>query len=230
MITALHFGRWRLARLREDTSGLALIEFAFSLPLLLSLILTGAELTNYATTRMRISQVALHLADHASRLGEGSPLVAKQITEANLNDVLTGADLQAGELKIYENGRVILSSLQPVADPNPTNLYRIAWQRCRGITSYTPQYGRAGDTNLPGMGRAGALVTAPPSGQTMFVEVRYRYRPLIRVGALQSLDIAAIAAMPVRDRRDTSDDSDLGSASLHPNGIYKVAGVTASTC
>ncbi len=45
-----------------DSSGLAMIEFAASLPFILLISLTGAELTNYATTKMRVSQVALQLA------------------------------------------------------------------------------------------------------------------------------------------------------------------------
>ena len=55
------FGAGR--RLRQDTSGLALLEFAFILPVVLTMSLTGAELTNYITTKMRVGQLALQLAD-----------------------------------------------------------------------------------------------------------------------------------------------------------------------
>ena len=67
------FYRFRSAftGLRENCSGLAMVEFAAVLPFGLILCLTGAELTNYATTRMRISQLALHVADHVSRIGNG---------------------------------------------------------------------------------------------------------------------------------------------------------------
>ena len=48
-----------LQRLRRDTRGLALVEFAFSAPLLLLLILGGIELVNYALAHMRVNQIAL---------------------------------------------------------------------------------------------------------------------------------------------------------------------------
>ena len=111
------------ARLRDDKSGLALLEFAFSLPIFLAMALTGAELTNYVTTRMRVSQIALQLADNAARIGSGAPIASKTITEADVNDLLTGAGLQAGELNLYANGRVIISSLEP--DTAHANKYTI---------------------------------------------------------------------------------------------------------
>jgi len=218
---------FRAARLLgRDASGLALLEFAFSLPVLLTLSLTGAELTNYVVTRMRLSQVALHIADNAARIGSGSQLEAKKIDEAQINDLLTGADLQAGELGLFTNGRVILSSLEPVESPNTNDRYVIRWQRCKGAkTSWGSSYGTAGTTPIPGgIGPSGRKVTAPDYGVTMFVEVRYQYKPLIKTALSPSVEMKEIASMMVRDRRDTS------SGTGHPNGVYAVAGVTPSTC
>ncbi len=165
---------------RSATRGVALLEFALSLPILLTLSLTGAELTNYITTRMRISQIALHLADNAARIGAGSQLAAKTITETDINDLFTGANLQSGELALNTNGRVILSSLEPVANPNTTSRYRIRWQRCKGSkTTHASTYGVSGATNLTGMGPTGRQATAPDNGATMFVEVYYVYQPLV---------------------------------------------------
>jgi hypothetical protein len=209
--------RATLARLSRDRSGVALIEFAFAAPILLMVTLTASELTNYAVTKMRVSQIALHIADHAARMGEGSPLQAKQISETQINDMFTGAGLQAGKLDLYDRGRVILSSLEPKDNPNSGGLYKITWQRCRGSAAGNSSYGRAGDTDLAGMGRAGHLVTAPDGGATIFAEVQYRYRPIIDVGLVTSLDMKEIAAMPVRDRRDTTQ-------------VYNNEGATASTC
>ncbi len=191
----------------RDVRGVALIEFAYSLPILVSLGLGGTELTNYITTKMRVSQVALHLADHASRAGVGDPLAPKDLREIDINDVLTGAGLQGGNLDIYTQGRVILSSLEPMANPNPTpKKFKIAWQRCRGAKAYTSTYGVAGARNLVGMGPAGRQVTAPDDGGTMFVEVSYTYRPLFLTSisdeVIPSLNITSIATMPVRDRRN----------------------------
>lgn len=220
-------------RLASDRRGLALLEFAFILPLFLLLTLTGIELLNYITTRMRISQVALQLADNAARIGSGSQLQAKTISETDINDLLVGAELQAGELDLYKRGRVIISSLEPMTSPNPTGLYKIAWQRCRGDKPYDSPHDNTLVGISGGIGPVGQRVTAPDYGVTMFVDVYYEYRPLISLSRIfpnANGQIKEFASMMVRDRRDTSDDSLLGPLATHPKGVYKVAGVTPSAC
>ena len=206
-------------RLRADTRGLALLEFAFVLPILVLMSLTGAELTNYITVKMRMSQLALQIADDAGRMGSGSQLAAKSITETDINDLFIGANLQSGELSLQTNGRVVLSSLEPMANPNTTSKYKIRWQRCYGAkTTYTPAYGTAGQTNLTGMGPAGRQVGAQDDNATMFVEVYYVYQPLIGLGTrAPSSNFTEIASMAVRDRRDMTQ-------------IYNTAGATIASC
>ncbi|AQR73203.1 TadE/TadG family type IV pilus assembly protein [Sphingomonas sp. LM7] len=220
------------ARLRQDQSGLAMLEFAFILPIFLTMALTGAELTQYITTRMRISQIALQLADNAARIGSGAPIASKTITEADINDLLTGAGMQASELNLQANGRVIISSLEP--DTAHAGKYLIRWQRCWGSAAHASSYGLAGADNLTGIG-PGNKAVPPPNGVVMFAEVYYKYTPLIKTSLAPSADMVETASMMVRDRRDTSDDTKLANGSnnpnpQHPNGIYKVSGVTASTC
>jgi Flp pilus assembly protein TadG len=207
----------RLSTLGRDTSGAALLEFAFTLPLLLTMGLTGAEITNYIITKMRVSQIALHLADNAARIGAGSQLQAKTINEADINDLFTGAQLQSGELDLTANGRVILSSVEP-STVNTANS-RIRWQRCFGAkTSHASTYGTvANKTNVTGIGPTGRQVSAPASGVTMFVEVYYEYKPLIKTSLSPSTNMTEIASMMVRDRRDLSQ-------------IYNVEGATKALC
>ena len=215
-----------LARLRGETSGLALMEFAFSLPILLTMSLTGAELTNYITTRMRVSQVALQLSDNAARMGVGSQITAKSIREIDINDIFTGAQLQAGELDLQNRSRIILSDLEPMANPNPTNKYKIGWQRCYGAkTGHTSSYGTAGQTNLSGIGPAGSQAVAQIDNATMFVEVYYVYKPIIGLGGLApSTTMIEVASMAVRDRRD------LSTGTGHPQGVYNNENVPVSSC
>ena len=52
--------------------------FALMLPVFMTLSMTGAELTNYITTKMRISQLALQLADDAARIGTGCQSLPKR--------------------------------------------------------------------------------------------------------------------------------------------------------
>lgn len=208
----------RFRAFRRDARGVAMLEFALSLPILLTMALTGAELTNYITTKMRISQIALHLADNAARMGDGSQLQAKTISETDINDVLTGAGLQSGEMGLYTYGRVILSDLEPIANPNTTGKYKIVWQRCSGAkTSHASTYGTAGQTNLNGMGPTGRQTIAADGGATMFVEVYYEYQPLVKTSLSPTTNFTEVASMMVRDTRDLTQ-------------IYNTEHATASSC
>ena len=210
------------ARLGDDLRGLAMLEFAFSLPIFLTMSLAGAELTNYIVTRMRVSQIALQVADNAARIGSGSQLEAKKISEADINDLLTGSAIQSGELGLMAHGRVIISSLEP--DPDHAGKFKIRWQRCAGAkTDHVSRYGEEDDDNLTGIGPA-PQITAPDDGVTMFVEVYLEYQPLIKTSLSPSSSMQETASMMVRDRRDTSDGT------RHPKGVYIVDGVAASTC
>ena len=196
-----------MATLRAATSGVALLEFALVLPLILTMALAGAELTNFITTKMRVSQLALQLADNGARMGSGSQLQAKTISETDINDLFIGAQRQSSELDLNANGRVILSDLEPTASPNTAATYKIGWQRCYGLkTSHASTYGTyntASGRNLTGIGPAGRKVTAQDNNATMFVEVFYTYKPLIVFDDfIPATSITEIASMAVRDRRD----------------------------
>lgn len=224
-------------KLRRDDRGLALIEFAYVTPILLMLMTCGAELANYAITSMRLSALALQVADNAARIGEGDPMSSKKISEAQVNDLLQGAMAQGGSLRIngtyaqkQANGstatrnkaRIIISSLEP--DLSNAGKSYIHWQRCYGqATAYTPQYGVQGANNLSGMGPAGRQVEAPPNTAMIFVEVYYDYEPLFPLlrpgmfGIMNYRKMSSVAAMMVRDDRDLAQ-------------LYNNEAVTASTC
>lgn len=192
----------RLIRRLHDTSGVAMTEFALGAPLLLMAGLWGAESANYALVNMRMSQLAIQLADNASRVGDTSTLQNRKIYEADINDVLYGAQLQAGELDLYGRGRVIISSLQ--VDEETDNQF-IKWQRCRGVMEAGSSYGDEGDGldgSLTGMGPVGAEVFAQPNDAVIFVELIYSYRPLVSDRFIGSHEIRAIASFTVRDKRD----------------------------
>ena len=197
----------RIRKLLFDTSGVAMIEFAFIGPIILLLGLVGIEMANLATTHMRISQAAMHVADNASRIGDRDQLAAQRIFESDINDVFVGVGLQAGErIGLLENGRVIISSLERNAEGGQT----IRWQRCMGIKEADSEFGPQGTgatgTDFPGMGRAGQEVTAAPGQAVMFVEVIYDYQPILDNSFTQPYitppEIRTTAAFTVRGSRD----------------------------
>ena len=204
--------------LRDDRSGLAMIEFAYSLPLLSVMIMTGGELTNFTSVRMRISQVVIHVADNAARMGSGSLLSVKTISETQINDLFTGANLQGGKLNLLANGRMILSSLQDHDNGVPLK-YGLKWARCRGAKNPTWAYSENSPSwgAIDGWGPTGSQVTAPSGGATMVVEIFYTYQPIISAKVAPKTTMTEIAAMTVRDNRDLTT-------------IYNTEGATASSC
>lgn len=206
----------RLRRLARDRSGAALIEFALGMPLLLTAGLYGIELTNFALVNQRVSQIALQLADNASRVGLMSGQATVQLREADMNDVLQAVRLQGVDLGLATRGRITVSSLEH----DGTN-QRIHWQRCLGLkagTGWDSSYGTtdtadgtstaaadAGTLAPDGMGEEGAKVNAPENSGVMFVEINYEYEPLVGEGWFTSTRrIHHIASFVVRDRRDFS--------------------------
>lgn len=210
-------------RLRRSTSGLALIEFALSLPPMLALGVYGLETTNYALTQLKVSQIALNLADTASRTGVGAQLSMSQLREFDVNDILQGVRIQGQGIQLTTQGRIILSSLENIQQSYDTAgpVQRIHWQRCLGKQSgpgYDSSYGststaagsdnkvgNAGITVPNGIGdNPASMVTAPAGAGVMFVEINYQYKPLITSFFLGTPRIHYIASFIVRDRRDFS--------------------------
>lgn len=144
-----------LRQLRDDRSGLAIIEFAISLPFFLTLSIGGFEMANYAQTLMKLNQITIHTADSAARMGEGDILAAQEISEAQINDVFAGTiregetllldgeheykDPSTDEVTLRGNARIILSSFEEAANFDPDDpKYRIRWQRCIGSAITDP--------------------------------------------------------------------------------------------
>lgn len=192
--------RRTIRRLLRHRSGVAMTEFALGAPFLLMAGLWGTELANYALINMKIGQLAVHIADNASRVGDTSTLQNRRIYESDINDLIVGAQLQAGDIGLYNNGRVIISSLEVNADGEQY----IHWQRCRGARNVPSTYGDEGDVLTNGMGPEGEEVMAQEGDGVVFVEVRYTYQPLIANRFITNREIRSLASFTVRDSRDLS--------------------------
>ena len=162
-------------RLLRSRSGVAMTEFALGAPLLLTAGLWGTESANFAMVNMKVSQLAEHIADNASRVGDTSTLQNRKVYEGDINDVFYGSELQAGPLALYEHGRVIISSLEvTVAAAGGEGDQYIHWQRCRGAAQYSSSFGQEGDglvIKIDGMGPPGEEVYAQPGQAVIFVEL-----------------------------------------------------------
>lgn len=218
---ALHFA----GSLRDCRSGVAFLEFAFALPVVLALGLIGLETANYAMANLRVSNIAMLTADNAAR-------VRDSIDEGDVTELLTGAKMSGSNINFAANGRIILTDLEPTSTGGKQ---WVRWQRCDGALNYTST-----NTALRPLTSAGAAITngteiygtdrttvsTAPSSETkatmtsvgtgtnvisaasgtavMVVEVAYNYQPVIPNSFLQGRQITYTSAFNVRQRTDQS--------------------------
>jgi hypothetical protein len=210
-------------RLRDCKSGLALTEFAFSLPILLALGLYGFETANLAIAHLRVSNIAMLTADNAARVRES-------IDEANVTELLAGAKMTGTNINFAPNGRIILPSFEA----NAANTRQwIRWQRCDGALNINSSYGQprtATNTvinngteiygadrqtvstapsseqhaTLTAVGPTGRQISAQPGTAVMVVEVVYNYQPVVSQSLFGPIQIRYESAFNVRQRTDQS--------------------------
>ncbi len=198
-------GRWAplelLRRIARSRDGTILTELAFTLPVMLTLGLFGAELANFVSARMQVSQIALSVADNASRIGQtDNSGVAPSVSYTDVKTVLNGGLLQGGNINFQANGRIIISSLE--VKPSTGGQY-IHWQRCIGSLNRASSYGVSGAT-VTNMGKSGSTVTAVSGSAVMFVEVYYQYRGIFGTLYMNQPVVKQEAAFLIRDDRALS--------------------------
>lgn len=209
-------------RLARDRRGTALLEFAFAMPIVLTLGMYGIETANLALVNLRVSQIALNLADNASRVGIASGLSTVQIREVDINDIFQGVRLQGAGINIAKYGRITLSSVENVQQKyDSAPVQRIHWQRCLGLmkgngydSAYTTTKNAGSSSSSSNRGTdvpdgvkdpedtSGPQITAPPGSGLMFVEVNYQYQPLLGSWLIPASRVHYVASFIVRDRRD----------------------------
>lgn len=219
--------RQSLTRLASDRAGLALIEFAFTLPLLLGIGLGALELANVALANLKVDHTTIDLADNAARMGQQSTSTGYQVlTESNINDAIQAVRLEMP--KLTANGRLTISSVEARTDQNGNVTQFLHWQRCAGVKSgagydsaYLAPYDDSG-TTIAGVGSP--LLTAPSGSALIYIEVSYDQPstfaaiPLLGSALAGMRHLHYVSAMIVRQNRSTTDTID------------NTAGVTKMTC
>jgi hypothetical protein len=203
------------ARLRGCESGVAFVEFAMSLPVLVTLALVGLETANLAMAHLRVSNIAMLTADNAAR-------VRDSIDEANVIELLTGSKMTGDNIRFRQNGRIILSSIEPNAagaGGSSTGQW-IRWQRCDGARNVSSSYGPQGtgqtNSSLQGVGPPGNRISAASGTAVLVAEVVYEYQPIVSNAIFGQRIIRYESAFNVRQRNNQA--------------LTNVGGVTPRTC
>lgn len=197
-MTAANLGIRRLRSLADDRSGVAMIEFAFALPIMLTIVMAGLETANLAVTTLRVNQMAMLAADNAAR-------VRNSMDERDVEEVMVGLRFAGTGIKFGQYGRVIISALEPNGKAAPNTGLKITWQRCFGAKNATSTYGITGDgannaSLVAGMGPTGKKIRPVDNNALMFAEIRYDYQPITAGIFLSPFELTARQAFTVRDR------------------------------
>jgi hypothetical protein len=191
-----------LARLRADTSALSLVEFALTMPVITALGMYGTEVAYMSSVNMQVSQLAVQVADNASRMEQtNTSSVSPTVSEADITSVLYGATKQGGAFNFAANGRVIplqpgdeliLQAIHPLA-----TLHRHAHHLGLGLW-------RAGTVLTSGLGSGTTKISAASGSAVMFVEVWYKYKGLFGTLFVQPTLFKHESAFLIRDDRNIS--------------------------
>lgn len=198
-----HGRAWR--NLQADTSGVAFVEFALAAPLMLSVACYGIELAHFTAVDMKMSEVALSLADNASRIGQTDNVnVTPTVNETDIKEVMRGVQEQSAGYNFQTQGKVILTSLER---DTATGKQVIRWQRCYGNLARQSGYGNDNDRNglngdvIAGLGHGPVKITANANSSVMFVEVFYTYKGLFGDLFVSNRTLKKEGAFLVRDNR-----------------------------
>ncbi len=187
------------ARLRRCDNGLAFVEFAMALPVLTTLSLAGLESANLALAHLRVSNIAMMTADNASR-------VRDSIDESHVIELFTGTKLTGDSIDFRNNGRIILSSVEPnTAGQSGTSTGQwIRWQRCDGRRNEASRYGAEGtgqtNASLQSIDTGENSIAAASGTAILVAEVTYQYQPLVSEAIFGTPVIRYVAAFNVRQR------------------------------
>jgi hypothetical protein len=162
----------RLARAEE---GIALLELALTLPVLLGLTLGALEMSNYIIASNTVQRLATSSADMLSQTGVN----AISTSESQIYDMFYSLDVAAKPLDMRNRGRVILTVIKGVSQSDGSVHNEFAdtvysQQFSGGYVAAAPLLGCHSTVALPVYGR-----TLPSNEIMVHAQVSYQYEPLL---------------------------------------------------
>ena len=151
-------------RMKKDQRGSVLVEMAFILPVLVTMILAGVELSRYVLLQQKLDAIAITTADLVSQ--------REQISVATIDQIFAAADHVIAPFAFGSDGIVVVTSVSASGGNGP----RVDWQRSGG--------GMLSASST--IGTPGGAATLPSGFQVrdgenaIISEVFYNYMPLLQ--------------------------------------------------
>ena len=118
--------RWHrfLSHFKRAEDGIAYLEFALMLPLLIALFMGTIEVTRYILLTQKVQKVSMTVANVVAQ--------AQTITSADLGNIITAAGQIMQPYTFGANGYVIISSVTQTGAPGAGNPPKVNWQYTGG--------------------------------------------------------------------------------------------------
>jgi Flp pilus assembly protein TadG len=150
---------------RGDRRGVAAIEFALVLPVMLLLALGCFEVPRFVMVYQKMERTSSGVGDLVAQADE-------PLTQNQMNDIFTAGGLMMSPFNLTTNGEVIVSSIN---NPNGAGVI-MTWQQTFGTLGQASKFGAKG-SNPSGLLPAGL---APTSNlEVLTTEVYFNYTPVL---------------------------------------------------
>jgi hypothetical protein len=110
----------KIRRLFGDRKGIATVEFAIALPVLVLMILGGVEIARYILLQQKLNGIAVTMADLVAQ--------SETLSSDELDTLFTAVDYVARPFQLGTDGVVVVSSIG-ATNGNPVQIY---WQQSGG--------------------------------------------------------------------------------------------------
>lgn len=172
----------KLCLLKRSEDGVAYVEFAVSLPFLLSLVMGSVEMTRYIIIAQKVEKSSFTISDVVAQ--------SETMTVTQLNQLITAVGEVMEPYSFGTNGYVIISSVTKTGANAPT----INWQYTGGGTWTKPS-----QVGSPGM------VATLPNGLTLndrdtviVAEVYYDFNPILTSSVITGQELYRVAVFKPR--------------------------------
>ena len=147
-------------KFRRDERGLVAVELAVAIPVLLTLIVSGVEITRYVVLNQKLDRAAATMADLVAQ--------AESLSEGDLEILFTATRYVMEPFDIQAKGSAVVSSISKETSTAP----KVNWKRTYGGGSGCGNFGSQGSAaNLP----SGLIVR---DGESIVVtEICYEFTP-----------------------------------------------------
>jgi hypothetical protein len=175
----------QLRALARDVRGMALVEFAYTLPLFIGFGLVGLEFTNVVLAHQKTERIAATLADLVA---------ANQVppNERQIGDMFEAVPEIARPFGFGAEGNVVITAVIGLEDASEGGLRnKVAWQRCLRRGSHKSRIGRQWNGSIdiidgPSVNLPGGL--ALQQNQMVIVaEVFFPYRPVMGAALVEGI-------------------------------------------